>query len=173
MANPMERNTHNQIWASLNKNISKGEFGFQTRTQNRPHTHAPRVLRLRLRDLYGHQGKVVAHMSRVPLEYICEFGFQTRTQNRPHTHPLQVLRGSKGSGASIAIRSSGPLDHSTPRVVWVDLGFRPHTHSPRVLSSEGSERSKKHTRPYQSNVPLTLMAIEVPEPFEPLKTRGA
>ena len=35
----------------------------------------------------------------------------------------RVLRGSKGSGASMAIRVSGPTDQSAPGVVLVNLGF--------------------------------------------------
>ena len=38
-------------------------------------------------------------------------------------HAPRVLRGSKGSGASMAIRVSGPTDQSAPGVVLVDLGF--------------------------------------------------
>ena len=46
----------------------------------------------------------------------------------------RVLSGSKGSGASMAIRVSGPTDQSAPGVVLVNLGFRPELKTDLALT---------------------------------------
>ena len=88
------------------------------------------------------------------------FRFQTRTQNRPHAQAQRVLRGSKGSGTSMAIRVSGPFDQSA-------LGM-----SMKSVLSSGLKPKLTYTTPgaIWSNGPLTPMAMEVPDPFNPLGT---
>ena len=49
-------------------------------------------------------------------------------------HAPRVLRGLKGSGASMAIRVSGPTDQSAPRVVLVNLGFSPKLRTDLTLT---------------------------------------
>ena len=69
-----------------------------------------------------------------------------RFQNRPLTHAQWVLRGLKGSGTSMVSVKSVLSSGLKPKFTYTTLG---------------------------ALWPLTLMAIEVPKPFKPLRTRGA
>ena len=63
----------------------------------------------------------------------------------------------------MAIRASGPFDQSA-------LGM-----SMKSVLTSGLKPKLTYTTPgaIWTNWPLTLMAIEVPEPFKPLRTRWA